>query len=108
MTFYDQGDVWARRYVAATETWSDLQLISNRGVNTDIAVDNDGNAIIAWYDPSVNRPVYARKFKNSLSWLDGWRVEEVVAPGGGANMAATIGGVDMTSDGGHASVCWLV
>jgi len=108
LTFYDQGTVWARRYVASSQKWDDLHLISSRGVNPQIAVDDNGNAIIAYYENSDvlnNAPVLARKYTNRFGWPDGWGVEEVIAPGQGSDVNPYLGGLDMTSEG-HAVVCW--
>lgn len=105
VVFYDQGEVWARRYVRATDTWDPLQRISesvSTGVNPRVDVDDAGNAMVAWYSSSAQGVVYARRFDAASGWTTGWGTVATVA-GGTSGVQQYMTGLDMTSDG-HAAV----
>jgi hypothetical protein len=108
VTFYDDGNIWARRFVAATRTFDTLVQLSDagsRGVNPLIAVDDAGNALVAWYGSATNQPVYARMFTASLGWPGGWGTLDTVQAGAGTSTTQTLLGLAMTKTG-HACLTW--
>ncbi len=104
--YYDQGDVWARRFVRATNTWDALFKVSDNtstGVNARIAVDDAGNAWAAWYGSSAMGRVYARQFTAASGWPGGWGTITTVA-------SSTEGPLYLseikTVAGGHAAIAY--
>lgn len=108
ITFYDQGTVWARRYDHASGTFSPLFEVSDAssvGNNALVAIDDDGNGIIAWGGSGATTGVFARRFDASLGWPAGWGVVEAVQPSEGTGRVYTVTALDMTGDG-HVVVAW--
>lgn len=108
VVWYDQGEVWGRRYRRATNAWDALFQISDSassGVNALVAIDDTGNAIVAWYRTASGQAVQARRFTASLGWPAGWNPVEVVQPAGAAGSTQTVRDLDITP-GGDAVVAW--
>ncbi|WP_437274581.1 hypothetical protein WME90_25365 [Sorangium sp. So ce375] len=105
LVFYDQGTVWARRYVKASDSWDSLLQVNDaasKGMNARVAIDAEGNGVVVWYSSSVGGAVFAKRFTASLGWPAGWGTVEAVAAGvSGVSQQSTT--VAMTPDG-HAAV----
>lgn len=80
-----RGDVWARRYVAATGEWGSLfqlELSSADGTDAQIAMDASGNAMAVWFlDNNLDDPwndsfeIHARRYDVST---DSWSTDMLV------------------------------
>ncbi|WP_437678300.1 hypothetical protein [Sorangium sp. So ce131] len=105
LVFYDQGTVWARRYIKESDSWDSLLQINDsgsRGVNASVAIDADGDGLVVWYSNSVGGAVFARRFTASLGWSAGWGAVETVAAGtsGTSSQSTTV----VMTPAGHAAV----
>lgn len=93
VTFYDQGTVWARRYVKARDGWDSLIQIndaSSSGVNPLVAMDGNGNGVVVWYSNNVGGGVFGKRFTASLGWPAGWgTVDPVYAGAAGIQRQST-------------------
>ena len=106
--YYDNGDVWVRRYVHATRTFDPLHRVSetsSQGANPRVAMDDDGNAVVAWRGTTANPSIYVRRFEASLGWPGGWSAIEEAQPPEGTGRSYNLSSLDMTTDG-HIVVAW--
>jgi hypothetical protein len=106
--FYDQNEVWARRWVKATESWDPLHQLNTsatRGVNPQLAIDGQGNAIVVWGAGLLNFPIFMTTFTASLGWPQGWGAVAELQPAPGTGRIYSVTSVAMTADG-SAVVGW--
>lgn len=74
--------VWTAYYTKKSDTWSTSKRLSGFGnitTNPEIAMDGNGNVIIAWLVNSQN--VYAAYFDASAGWTAGWTQEKLLGNG---------------------------
>jgi hypothetical protein len=74
--------VWTAYYTKKADTWSTPKQLSSFGnitINPEIAMDGNGNVIVAWLVNSQN--VYAAYFDASAGWANGWTQEKLLGNG---------------------------
>jgi hypothetical protein len=96
------NEVWARRHLAATNTWEPAVMISAPGIpasSLDIDVHSSGDAIVAWQDLD-GTTTYVRA--NYYDAGAGWSTPVTVNP---SNRYANRGDVGFSADG-SATLAW--
>jgi hypothetical protein len=74
--------VWTTHYTKKPDTWATPKRLSSFGnitTNPEIAMDGNGNVIVAWLVNSQN--VYAAYFDASAGWANGWTQEKQLGNG---------------------------
>jgi dipeptidyl aminopeptidase/acylaminoacyl peptidase len=114
--FHDETHtVWARRYLSATNAFDSLFQISDTsspGIESRVAVDDAGNAIVVWADRAGAGKIYARRFlidgvgEAAPGAAGSWRAIETVQTPVASTVSFSALDVAMTPDGSVA-VSWI-
>ncbi len=107
---YENGDVVARRFDKATNTWGPVVTLRTTPAGTieygsflSLSVDDNGNAVLAWLNNNDDTQVFTVYASRYTAAGNSWSTSAPVMA-----VSSSVGSVDASMRGSYAAVSWSV